>query len=63
MERSGKQEAKMPAHLYTHPRKTGRVYKSEPRCQLASLLLDSLETKGNRLVMAYYDYSVAGEAY
>ena len=59
-------ESKRPkcsAHLYTRPRKTGRVYKSEPRCHLASLLQDSLETKGNRLVTAYYDYSVAGEAY
>ena len=53
---------KCPAYLYTYPRKTGRVYKSEPRGHLASLLQDSLETKGNRLVMAYYDYSVAGEA-
>ena len=54
---------KCPALLYIYPRKAGRVYKSKSRCHLASLLQDSLETKGNRLVTAYYDYSVAGEAY
>ena len=51
---------KCPAHLHTYPRKAGRVYKSEPRCHLASLLQDSLETKGNKLVMAFYDYSRGG---